>query len=216
MKFSDFGATSPTDVAAVLISVPCAYFSWRMWGDASIADAQVAAPLIGAVVLGAKKVVEATPAGGRIEKWRALRAIARQRATLNRLEESGVRVDVGRFSDALDELVKRPDNRGALIDASDSARLLRRKRIIDAMDEDEIHSTLARFGDGGSTYFLEARERYAADMMSKVLAGMRKYPPEHIQLRMRRLAGSAALPAHPSRGCRRGLNPPVSSRLLAM
>ena len=23
-------------------------------------------------------------------------------------------------------------------------------------------------------------------------------------------------PAHPSRGCRRGLNPPVSSRLLAM
>lgn len=85
MNISDFGATSRSDVATVLLGVPAAYFGWVLFGDTSLVDPQYAAPLIGAAVLGLKKTVELSLPWRRVRQGRAL---ARVRGTLAALPGS--------------------------------------------------------------------------------------------------------------------------------
>lgn len=85
MNISDFGATSRSDVATVLLGAPAAYFGWVLFGDTSLVDPQYAAPLIGAAVLGLKKTVELSLPWRRVRQGRAL---ARVRGTLAALPGS--------------------------------------------------------------------------------------------------------------------------------
>lgn len=68
MKIGDVEVKSAGDAATVLLAVPAAFFGWVLWGDSSLVDPQVAAPLIGSAVLGVKKVMEVSPLAVRV-RW---------------------------------------------------------------------------------------------------------------------------------------------------
>lgn len=100
--------TTAGDVATSLISLPLAFFAWRIWGDPGIADAQVVAPLLSGGALGIKKAIQSSWIWENVRRRRALDRVRELRRAIMPHKTSGE--DLSELRILREWLVKRRDH----------------------------------------------------------------------------------------------------------